>query len=89
VGFLLILKNGLTKHQIVSHKKQKKEAYMKYILPIFSVLMVWQAGSSYANTKEAMIPTNQVVNLKTTPIYNQKDIKTVTDFVKSLFCFLR
>lgn len=56
---------------------------MKYILPTFSCLMIWQTVSCYADAKEAMIPTDQVVTLKTTPIYNQADvIKDVTDFVE-------
>jgi len=56
---------------------------MKYILPVFSLLMVSPEGKCDADKKGEMIPTNQVVTLQTTPIYNQTDIiKAVTDFVE-------
>ncbi len=56
---------------------------MKYTLSILFAFMAFQDVNAYATPKEAMIPTDHVVNLKTTPIYNQTDvIKDVTDFVE-------
>lgn len=81
MGFLLTLTHGLTKQKRISYKKQ--EAYMQHTLPILLLLMASHSMDAHADPKKAMIPTDQVVTLKTVPIYNQADVlKDVTDFVQ-------
>lgn len=47
------------------------------------LLLPLHTNKSHANKKEAMILTNHIFSVETTPIYNQNDIiKTIKDFVE-------
>jgi hypothetical protein len=71
----------LTKQKRISYKK--KEACMNHTVPILLLFMASHGINAHANPKGALIPTDQVVTLRTIPIYNQADVlKDITDFVQ-------